>query len=212
MDNLTPQQKQMLQTWAEKRDSLIRDIGTYQTELDTIKSDVKTQGLALADLHTQIAEVKGRLAEIIALEDRHRNSVSIEVSDLEVRKSRLQAECSGIEIELREKSNVMAVVLVSTKELQSIHTTMQDQVKIIESITSHIIETNKLYTTDMKATISEIKIISDQVIEKAETNISQTNIILEKLPKYIFELQKPIHIRRTFAAPLGTTIEPDISK
>jgi outer membrane lipoprotein-sorting protein len=57
--------------------------------------------------------------------------------------------------------------------------------------------------------MSEVQIVVTQVIEKGNENVKQTGIVLEKLPRYIFELQKPIRIRRAYATPKGTIIRPE---
>jgi len=89
---------------------------------------------------------------------------------------------------------------------------MADQAKIVNQVVGEIIETSTLHTNEMKTIMGDIKFIATEVIEKGNENVKQTNIVLEKLPRYIFELQKPIPIRRTYQVPRGTVIEPEDKK
>lgn len=198
MNGFTPAQVKALQTWTEQRDALLRDLGVYSAELETTKAADTAAGLALADKHRQIAEAEGRLSVLDRLEETKKNSVSIEVAELEARKSRLETECAAQEGEMNASKREQGVVLGSTTALIAANKMMGDQAQIVKSVVSDLIETSKLALSDTKGIMADIKTISDQVIEKSTANIGQTNIILEKLPKYVFELQRPIPIRRKY--------------
>lgn len=209
MNNLTAAQLKVIQTWTEQRDLLLREIGQYTTELEALQKSGKEAGLNLADIHNGIAEARGRIAELAALEERVRGSVPNDIAELEVRKSRLQSECAALDERMRAGSEKYVIVMTAVSELQSAHDIMKDQAAIVNRVVGEIIQTSQLHTSDMKTIMSEIKTISDQVIEKGNANIAQAGIILEKLPKYIFELQRPIPVRRVYASPKGTFIHPD---
>ncbi len=209
MDNLTPQQRQMLQSWTEKRDGLLADIRIYSMELEELQKSTVSKGEALAALHVSIGEARGRLAEIDALETRMRGSLATDISELEVRKSRLQGECTALDEKLKGGEEKLYVITNAVTQLESVHETMKDQSAIVNRVVGEIIQTSTLHTSEMKTIMSEIKSISDSVVERGNENIAQTKIILEKLPKYIFELQKPIPVRRMYSPERGTHIPPD---
>lgn len=198
MSNFTPAQLKQLQTWADQRDSLLREIGVYTVERDDRKKEAEAQGLALADLHRSISEANGRISELSALEDRTKNSVSIEVAELVARKSRLEGECEAKESELEAAKDVLAAVVSSTAELSAVHNIVKDQAAIVGSVLGSITDASITHLSDAKGIIAEIRTISAEVVEKANKNLEQTNIIIEKLPKYIFELQRPIPVRRRY--------------
>ncbi len=208
MNNLTPAQLKVIQTWTDQRDSLLREIGIYSTQFDELKKSTQDKGLALADLHQSIAEAKGRLAEIDALETRMRGSLATDIAELEVRKSRLQGECALLSEKLKGGLEVYETTVGNTATLQSAHDVMKDQAAIVDRVVGEIIQTSTLHTSEMKTIMTDIKAISDQVIDKGNDNIKQTGIVLEKLPKYIFELQRPIPVRRLYHPARGTVIPP----
>lgn len=208
MQNFTPAQIQAIQGWTGQRDTLLREIGVHSLERDELVKGNQALGLSNADLEKQIAEKRGRIAELDALEIRHRGSVATDIAELEVRKSRLEVECLLKEAELKAAFEKQVIVTAATGDLKSAHDTMKDQAVIVNRVVGEVIETSQLHTSEMKVVMAEIKAISDEVIAKGNENIAQTGIILEKLPRYIFELQKPIPIRRVYAAPEGMEIAP----
>jgi hypothetical protein len=212
MTPFTPEQQKAIKNWTEQRDSLLREIGIRTNEFREIQVKVMDASASLTDLELRIAEAKGRLAEIDALEERARTSVSTDIAELEVRKSRLEGECALKEAELKSADEKHVIVVSATAELSAAHDVMKDQAAIVNRVTGEIIETSKLYLSDTKIMMVEIKSISDQVIEKGNENVKQTGIVLEKLPRYIFELQKPIPVRRAYATPKGTVIRPEDPK
>src|SRR5690606_19232280 len=62
---------------------------------------------------------------------------------------------------------------------------------------------------ELKEVFEEVKESAKKMAEKNKKNVEMTNIVLEKLPKYIFELQKPIPIRR---GPFPGEIAPNKPK
>ncbi len=188
----------MLQTWAEQRDSITREIGKVSVELEEKQKTNVLEGLALADLHKQIAEARGRLDELNALEERHRNSVATDVAELEARKSRLEAECLAKENELKSHDIRRDEKLAHIDTLSLVHDKMADQSNTVDQIVGKVIEKSTTHLSHMKEKVDELSQVTTSVIEKANANLTQSNIILEKMPKFIFELQKPIPLRRTF--------------
>ena len=212
MNQLTPAQVKVIETWTERRDSLLKEIGVHQTELNDLTKSTIEKGLALAELHKQIENARGRLSEITALEDRWRTSLSSDIAELEVRKTRLTAECELKEKAIKTSEEEQARISASIAVLCDAHDKMADQAQIVNKVVGEIIQTSTLHTSEVKTVMSEVRTISAEVISKSNENVKQTNIILEKLPKYIFELQRPIPIRQYSEARGKTQIDPDIIK
>jgi len=209
MTQFTPAQTKAIQGWTEQRDTLLRQIGVYSAELEEKKKGVVQSGLDFAALEKQIAEARGRLAEIDALEARYRGSLATDIAELEVRKTRLEGECTLMEEKLKSGAEKYSIITAATDSLEAAHVVMKDQSAIVNRVVGEIIQTSTLHTSEMKTMMAEIKTVADGIIEKGNFNIAQTGIIIEKLPKYIFELQRPIPVRRAYATPKGTIIRPD---
>jgi chromosome segregation ATPase len=196
--NLTPAQLNAIRTWTEERDTLLRDIGTYSTELSALKESTREEASSLTDLENRIAEVRGRLAELDALEELRRTSVANDVAELEARKSRLEGECAMKESEIVALDARKAEKVSNIETLVLVHDKMSDQAKIVDEVVGQVIATSELAVSGMKTTMAEIEAVVLNVISKSNENIAQTNIVIEGLPKFIFNMQKPIPVRRTY--------------
>jgi len=202
----------MIETWTEKRDTLLREIGILETQKFENTKENAQAGLNLEEINKQIAEVRGRLAELEALEERKKNSLSIEVAELEARKSRLEGECVEKEKAIVKATEEENRISDSITLLSNAHGKMSDQAAIVNKVVGDMTETTQNHVNNTRTIMLEIETVSNRVIEKGNENVKQTGIILEKLPRYIFELQKPIPIRRAYATPKGTIIRPETGK
>lgn len=209
MNKLTPAQLNVIRTWTEERDALRNEIGTLTDESNRLAQSNREGAEALTDLQSRIAEARGRIAELDALEQRHRVSVATDVAELEARKSRLQGECDAKEAELRSLDAQKLDKVSNIETLVIVHDKMSDQAKIVDEVVGQVIAVSTEAVSGMKTTMSEIHVLANDVIAKGNENVAQTTIVLEKLPKYIFELQKPIPVRRTYAPEHPKFITPD---
>lgn len=198
MNQFTPAQIAAIKGWTEQRDALFREIGSASTELEVITKSKTEGGLALADIQQQIAEARGRIAELDALEARLRDSVASDVSVLIERKSRLEGECAVLEERAKGASDKYAVVTMATIDIQSAHDTMKDQSAIVNRVVGEIITTSTTHTSEMKTIMDEIKTVAADVIEKGNANTANTSALMETVPVFVAKLQKSIATRRVY--------------
>jgi len=210
MNDLTHTQLESVRIWAQERDTLLGEISVLASQKEALGVELTTAGLNLDELNKTIAFSQGFLKQSAALEERLRGSLSVDIAELQVRKSRLEGECWAKEIEsdrltIKNDEKILSIVNLSTA-----HDIMKDQAKIVNDVVGQIIETSLAHLSNVKVIVDHIETVSAQVIEKGNENITQTNIVLQQLPRYIFELQKPIPIRRVYATERNHVIEPEI--
>jgi len=200
MNPLSPAQQTQVKAWTEQRDSLLREIGTYTTERDERKKEADAEALRLTDLHRSISDAEGRLSVLERLVAERKNSVSIELSELIARKSRLEGEVSTEEAKLKGAKSEHQTILAATAALTDAHGIVKDQTDAIGAILSNIKTTSIDHLSESKVILAETKAIADTVLDRANENLDQTKIVIEKMPKFIFDMQKPIPVRRTYPA------------
>lgn len=200
MTPFTPAQQKQLQVWAEQRDALIKEIGTLTVERDDRKKEADAEALRLTDLHGSISNAEGRLSVLERLVAERTNSVSVELSELIARKSRLEGEISEKETELKAAKQEFEVVLSATDSLCDANGVIQDQGEAITGILSQIKITSVEHLGEAKEILANTKAIADTVIDRANENLSQSKVVIEKMPKFIFDMQRPIPVRRTYPA------------
>lgn len=209
MNQFTPAQNKAIETWTEQRDSLLREIGILTTQKQEEEKNCKEASESLRVIEKKIAESLGRLNELNELEKFRQKSVSKEVSDLEARKSRLEAECTEKEKEIKMHENESKHMVDYINLVWESHEKMATKIKVVDEVASQVIQNSERHISNMQRMMTDVDKIVTQVVDKSSANIEQTNIVLEKLPKYIFELEKPIPLRRTFKAPPKAVIPPD---
>lgn len=210
MNNFTTAQTRAIETWNEQRDTLLREIGVLTNQRDSFLKQNTEGAAALTDLQGRIAESKGRILEISTLEERWRTSLASDIADLEVRKSRLQGDLILLEqqiISLREEAKILEE---SNLLISEAHTLLENQAASVCNVFGELIKTTETHLSDMRGTVTEIKTVATEVIDKGNENVKQTNIVLGQLPRYIFELQRPIPVRRYVEALRGDKIDPVI--
>jgi len=143
------------------------------------------------------------------LENRQKSSLSIEIVELEKRKSQLETEIEAKEAESKVFDKTKVEKMTSIELLSMVHTKMSEQTKSLEETVSRVLKSAETHTSNMVEMVSNIETIATQVIDKSNKNVEQTNIVLKQLPRYIFELQKPIPVRRAYKAQKNLVIEPD---
>lgn len=198
MNNFTPAQLAAIKGWTEQRDALHRDIGVASTELEQLTKSTIEKGLASADLDKQIAEARGRIAELNALEARLRDSVATDVSVLIERKTRLESECAVLEEKAKSATETYTVIGIATAALQDAHDTMKDQAAIVDRVVGEIITTSTTHTSEMKNIMDQIKTVAADVIEKGNANVANSSALMETVPLFVAKLQKSIATPRKY--------------
>lgn len=207
MNEFTPAQNKAIETWTEQRDSLLKEISVLETEKAELTKKCKEEAESFTQMQLEESQIVGRIDVLVKSEEYHKNSVTKEVADLEARKSRLESECEAKERESKVFDKRKDEKLASIDVLSMVHSKMADQAKVVEEVVGQVIKNSELHVSNIVKTMADVDTLVTQVIEKSEKNVEQTNIVLEKLPKYIFELEKPIPLQRKFAPRKGNKNE-----
>lgn len=99
----TPQQLNQLKTWSEERDSILGEISTARTELETLHKQVKEASASHTDVNMQLATKSGLLLRL-EIEDKERVlTLSQECLDLEKKKTRLETTNNGLAAQIKDR-------------------------------------------------------------------------------------------------------------
>lgn len=193
---MTPGQQQKLTSWAEQRDELIRVIADLETRKNLLDTSNKEAAESFTELTNRISHAKGKLEEILALEERVAGSTRQDIVELLTQKSRLESEIETKKAEITGLDKEKALIVEMITTMSSTYKDVFDKVRVLENFVQRVKEISGNNIVDITTVFTELKSSCEEIIKINGDNVSQTKIILEKLPKYIFELQKPIPIRR----------------
>lgn len=192
----TPEQKKELNVWAIKRDTLLRRLGILSTQVQEKEKYNSELSESNTDLETRINQSKGRLQELDTQEAERGNLLSKEVADLEKRKSVLQAEIPGLEKEiggLKSEKNILTEVIAN---LAKVHSDVFDRTNALDKIVESVTRVSDQNISDFKVFFDDLKKSVQEILSGHKKVISETNIMIERVPKVLREVSNPVRIIR----------------
>jgi chromosome segregation ATPase len=192
---ITPEQKEQLSTWAGQRDKLLSEISALQD----LKSKLQEENKAVADSYTEIVTqtnvVIGRIEELKKKESELPLLISKEVASLESQKTTLESEVSklkeAISVLIPQKESLQKDISFAVSLFDSVKNETLTLEKIVEHV-SKVSEHNKFVIEEL---VETLKKSTAEVVSVNQKNVSETNFVLEKLPAMLVELQKVKLIR-----------------
>lgn len=192
----TPEQQNSLKSWAARRDEILRDIAKFRIEQEGLIKSNNDGNEAFSEVQGRITHAIGRLDELDRLEESKKLSLSKDVADLQVQHSVLQGKIETANTELKgiESKKESLINLIST--FGEIFGSIIGRATALEESVGHIAADANTFNTRFTELKGNIEQSTQEIVEKNSENVKQTNIVLSSIHKYIFELQKPIPVRR----------------
>lgn len=188
-------QNQQIKTWSEQRDSLLNEIRILNSEKESIMNETKSLGLALSDLHKSINESKGRIEELVALENRYKESLSIDISGLIIQKSKLESDIELQTIVLKETLEKERNTIKLIESFTSFYNDIIEKISTLNKVAFESSEINQKNVLEINTLIDSLKKGVEEIIDLNQRNITETNIVINKVPAMLVELQKAKLIR-----------------
>lgn len=196
MEDLNPEQKKQLKTWAFQRDALLRNIA----DLQEARKIEETKNHNLADsnteIQTKINQAEGRLIELNKKEEEFRGLISKETFDLLIERTKLQTEIPALEKEVGSLHEEKDLLVGTIKTLAEIHEKVFEKVGTMESTIGFVKDVSDKNIVALNELFKELTASLTKLLDKSKETHGSADIILEKLPRWIFELQRPISLKR----------------
>jgi len=202
MEEFTQEQKKQLNRWAVERDEILESISKLKSEETALKKININLSNSNTDIENRTNQAIGRLNEIEKQEESRKNLISIEVANLEKQKTALENQIPSLEVKVNDLTSQISLVTSILTNITDVHEKVFDKVNSMDKIIEHVTRVSSQNIHDIDEFMGLLKTSIQEIIDKNTKNVQSTDIILEKLPKYIFELQKPIPIRRAIVGPV----------
>jgi len=189
---MTPAQQQKIATWAEQRDTLIREIGILETEKAAKTTTNIELGSSNAELEKQIAGKRGILSELEAKEERFRNSLATDIVELATQKSRLEAEIQTKRTDIRALDKEKISIIETIGVLTTLHQTAADRVDSMDQIFERSRIVNEQGLHSLQEFLATMKTMVDETSVSYGKVMEVNTQVLDKLPQYIFQMEKQI--------------------
>jgi len=192
---ITPEQKEQLNTWASQRDAILLEISGLTTLRDTIQDKNKQLSESNSDIIEQSVFVSGRIEELKKKESELPLLISKEIASLSSEKTLLESQVTELKNSIiplvEKKESLEKDIDFSIKTFEAVKTDTLSLEKIVDHV-KKVSEQNKFIVEDL---VETIKKSSQEVVDLNQKNVSETNMVLEKLPAMLVELQKTKLIR-----------------
>ncbi len=201
-----------LQTWVGQRDKILKTISELKTEEERLTTKNTELGLSNSDLELRISKSTGRLEEMEKAEETKGQSIKLELAILVTAKSKLEGEVLKEKTEVESLGSKKAMLLEAITTLTQIYDKVFENVHEMEGIVGSVKEVSDKNISDLRGLFAEMGSQIKDVIEKGKESSDSANVILEKLPRWIFELQRPVSIKRVRPERLVNRVLPDETK
>lgn len=193
---LTPEQQRQLDSWASQRDGILLDIANKKTENESLTVTNKNLAASNTEIADKIQQSIGRLEELEKREQAQATLTTSENAVLVSEKSILQTENFALKEENRCLEENKESRLSDIAILTDIHDKVFERINGLESIIGGIVTISSQNATEIVnlliAAGGELK----KIIDINRQNVVETNVVINKLPKIIFELQRDILERK----------------
>jgi chromosome segregation ATPase len=190
MEEITPEQNNQLKTWAGQRDSILLEISNLQTAKEKLVTSNKEIAEAYSDTEKNMNQVIGRIEELNKKEVELHLLISKEIASLESRKTCLETEITN----LTKLVEVLSTQKVSLeKDISSAlatFTVVKDEAITLDGVVDHVVRVSKNNIIIIDDLVKKLATSLEEIIEVNKKNVSETNVVIDKLPRMLVEIQK----------------------
>jgi len=187
---ITPEQKDQLNTWAGQRDAILLEISNLELEQEKIKTENINLTSSSTDIHDRMKVIQGRIDELEKQEAKLPLLISKEVANLESKKTLLESEVTNlgkiITILVDQKASLEEDVSFALSAFD----TVKDEALLLHKIVGHVTEVSGENIKKIDDLVIGLSKSLEEIIEVNRKNVFETNIVIDKVPKMIMEAQK----------------------
>ena len=187
---ITPEQKAQLETWAGKRDSILLEISNLQIGKESLEKANKDLAASNTDIVARMNEIRGRIEELNTKERELPELILRDIASLKTQKSNLESEITLL-------SNLVKILTDQKDSLKkdvaselAVFEAVKGTALSLEKVVSHVTEVSSQNEKKISDIVDKLGISLEEIIEVNRKNVLETNTVLDKLPRMLVELQK----------------------
>jgi len=190
MEEITPEQKGQLKTWAGQRDALLLEISNLRTAKEALVTSNKEMAHSYSNTNDNMNQVIGRIEELKKKEAELPLLISKEVASLQSRKNCLETEITNL-------SKLVEVLTVQKTSLEkdvssalATFNVVKDEAITLDGVVDHVTRVSKNNVTLIDGLVAKLARSLEEIIEVNKKNVFETNVVIDKLPRMLVEAQK----------------------
>lgn len=190
MQEITPEQKDFLETWAGKRDTLLLEISNLRIQKEKLTNDVRASSEAFAELEARSNRISGKIEELNKREKEMPELMLKEVFVLEKRKSVLEEQISNFEKLIKILSSQKESLEHDVSSSIANFNILKDEALVLDKIVDHVTVVSENNKNKIDNLVAELAKSLDEIIAVNKKNVFETNVVIEKLPAMLMEAQR----------------------
>lgn len=187
---ITPEQKGHLETWAGQRDAILLEISSLQSEKEQLELKNITLAESYTDIELRMNQNVGRIEELKKKEAELPLLISKEISSLNSEKSILQTEVTQLKSVLEVLKSDKEEVKADIASAISTFSVVKAESLLLEKIVDHVTKTSESNVKKIDSLVENLAKSLEEIIEVNKKNVAETNVVLDKLPRMLVEIQK----------------------
>lgn len=195
---LTPEQKLQLDSWAGLRDAALAEISVARVEGEKLTKANKDLAVSITKIQEEINQSLGRLDEMTKKEEEFDKLMRIDNAELSARQVGLQSQIYELEKEINILLSNKKVLTETIDTLVDVHDKVFSRVSDLDK---NIEEARKISSENLTETnnlLIALKGEFKKLLDVNAENVEKTNVVINQLPRIIFDLQKDIFERKQF--------------
>ena len=189
-DILKLQDQAELKTWTAKRDAAQAEILELRIIKEKLEKTNKELAESCSDLDARINQATGRIFELAKKEEELPALISRKIADLESRKSTLQAEVNDLDDKIIIMKEQKSSLEKDISSALSTFNTVKDETLMLEKVVDRVTRVSADNTKKIDGLVDGLAKSLEAIIEVNKKNVFETNIVIEKLPRMLVEIQK----------------------
>jgi len=190
MEEITPEQKAYLATFAGRRDAALLEISNLQIAKEKLEKENKEIAISYSDTEARLNKVLGRIEELTKKEAELPLLIARDIVSLESRKTCLATEVTS----LTKMIDVLTVQKASLeKDVSSaleVFNTVKSETLLLDKVVDHVTKVSLDNARDINMIVTDLKKSLEEIVAVNKKNVFETNVVIEKLPAMLVEAQK----------------------
>lgn len=191
MENeISPEQKEQLATWASQRDSALLEISNLQTAKEKLEKSNNELAASYSDIESRMNQVIGRIEELEKKENELSGKVSKDVASLQSQKNCLETEIKNLTELVKQLTENKASLEKDVSSALATFSVLKDGALVLDAVVDHVKRVSGDNEKEITTIVRNLKTSLEEIVEVNKKNVFETNVVIEKLPKMLVEAQK----------------------
>ena len=187
---ITREQKEQLKTWAEQRDVLLSEISILRDEKLILQKTNKEIANSSLDIADRIKISEGRIFEMNKKEVEYESVMNTELAQRIMDKAVLENQIPELQKQVDGLESQKKSLIESIEIMQSVNSGFAAKNIELEKQIGGVIYLNEKNANAVNTLMENLKVSTKELIDINKKNVEETNIVLDKLPRMLVELQK----------------------